>query len=340
MLMDLNHLDSNAQNTKKQNENVSDCKTSLWQKSSSSTHPSTQANKGVKIRVNTSKKVKIMTTWLIGKQDGNGTKSSSETCRILHLRRLYHGRIPHGKIGIHGGGILQNLTKNSEWLFLTEHAVSDSRVSDGLKVVPTIRREVYTEYTPTACMTYNGVFSQAPTWNACLWLKDRHCPGSHCSIFVRIKRIRHQVNTFSLPVCHNTKHHLDSTIFSKTTPYTKTHFRKNLFQKLPGLKAVLKNHSLISILRVAETRARTLPQVMSPESLRQLLEVLWKSSIVLHHLRELEWLLAITSKIASLLRRVMHVSFWPELEIHAFTDGIGSDMTAWRCCRDWSQDLF
>ena len=33
----------------------------------------------------------------------------SHSC-ILRLRRLHHGRI-HGKIGIHGGGILQSLTR-------------------------------------------------------------------------------------------------------------------------------------------------------------------------------------------------------------------------------------
>ena len=54
-----------------------------------------------------------MTTLLIERQDGSGIKSSRETCRILCLR-LHHGRIPHGKIGIPGGEILQNLTKSSE----------------------------------------------------------------------------------------------------------------------------------------------------------------------------------------------------------------------------------
>ena len=48
---------------------------------------------------------------------GNGTRSSRETCRILRLRRPRHGWIPHGNVGIHGGGILQNLTKSSEWFF-------------------------------------------------------------------------------------------------------------------------------------------------------------------------------------------------------------------------------
>ena len=31
----------------------------------------------------------------------------------------HHGRIPHGKIGIRGGGILQSLTKGSEWQFFS-----------------------------------------------------------------------------------------------------------------------------------------------------------------------------------------------------------------------------
>ena len=82
-----------------------------------------------------------MTTLLIRKQDGNDTKNSRETCRILRLRRPHGGRIPHGKI---------------EWLFFFKHAVSDCR-----NVVPTIRREVYTEYTPVPCIMDNTVFSQA-----------------------------------------------------------------------------------------------------------------------------------------------------------------------------------
>ena len=57
-----------------------------------------------------------MTTLLIGRQDGSGTKSSRETCRILRLRRLRHGRIPH-RNGIPGGGILQNMMMSSECFF-------------------------------------------------------------------------------------------------------------------------------------------------------------------------------------------------------------------------------
>ena len=68
-------------------ENVSDYKTSRWRKQSSSTNNCIRANKCVKIRISNSKEVKIMTTLLIGKQDGNCTKSSRETCCILRLRR-------------------------------------------------------------------------------------------------------------------------------------------------------------------------------------------------------------------------------------------------------------
>ena len=48
-----------------------------------------------------------MISLLIRKQDGNGIKSSRETCRIFRFRRPHHGRIPYDKIGIHGGVILQ-----------------------------------------------------------------------------------------------------------------------------------------------------------------------------------------------------------------------------------------
>ena len=48
-----------------------------------------------------------MTMLLIGRQDGSGIQSNRETCRILRLRRPRHGKIPHGKIGIHGGVIFK-----------------------------------------------------------------------------------------------------------------------------------------------------------------------------------------------------------------------------------------
>ena len=53
--------------------------------------------------------------------------------------------------------------------------------------------------------------------------------------------------------------HLDSTTFSKTTLYT-----ENLFHKLHGRKATLKNHSHTSLVRAAETCAQTLPQNEKP----------------------------------------------------------------------------
>ena len=60
---------------------------------------------------------------------------------------------------------------------------------------------------------------------------------------------------FSLPIHHNTKHHLDSTTFSKTTLYTE-HLCQNQYNR----QAALKNRSRTSITRVAETRAAPLTQ--------------------------------------------------------------------------------
>ena len=139
-------------------ENVSDYKTSFWRKRSSSTSQFIRANKCVNIRISNSKEVKIMTTLL----DGHGTKSSRETCRILRLYRLHHGRIPHGIIEIHGVGILQSLTKGS---------------------VPTLRWEVYTEYTPIACIMNNTVFSQEQITYVLVaqGLKARELQRHHCA---------------------------------------------------------------------------------------------------------------------------------------------------------------
>ena len=142
---------------------------------------------------------------------------------------------------------------------------------------------MYTEYTPVACIMNNTVFSQARTCNACSWLKSltaqelqrHHCAhensqssGPPCHFLAGLFHI------FSLPVHHNTKHHLDSTTFSKTTLYT-----GHLFQNQYSRQAELMNRSRTSTTRVAETSATYLPQVMSPKSLRQFLEVLWKTSI-------------------------------------------------------------
>ena len=74
--------------------------------------------------------------------------------------------------------------------------------------------------------------------------------------------------TFSLPVHHNTKHHLDSTTFSKTTLYT-----EHLFHNLYSRQAALMNRSRTSITRVAETCATPLPRFPKAQSLDQFLEV-------------------------------------------------------------------
>ena len=68
---------------------------------------STQASKDVKIRINNFKDLRNMTTLLIERQVGGGIRSSKETCRILRLHRLHHGKIPLGN-GSHGGGIPRN----------------------------------------------------------------------------------------------------------------------------------------------------------------------------------------------------------------------------------------
>ena len=115
-------------------------------------------------------------------------KSSRETCRMLRLRRPHHGRIPHGKIGIHGGGIVQSLTKSSERLFFFEekkHAVSDCR-----NVVPTNRRGVYTEYTPAA-LHHEQHSLLTSTDMKCVLMAQ----GTNCSIiFVRINTVCHKVS--------------------------------------------------------------------------------------------------------------------------------------------------
>ena len=87
---------------------------------------------------------------------------------------------------------------------------------------------LYTEYTPVACITSTTVFSQARTCDGVLVAQElngsglQHHPCAHqkslssgqpCHLLVGLYA------TFSLPVHHNTKHHLDSTTSSKTTLY-------------------------------------------------------------------------------------------------------------------------
>ena len=146
-------------------------------------------------------------------------------------------------------------------------------------MVLTNRRSVYTEYTPVACITNTTVFSQAQIIYVLVaqelngsGLQRHHCAHGGGSVIWSAMSSRCCL-TFSLPVHHNTKHHLDTT-FSKTTLYT-----EHLFQNLNSRQAAPMNSSRTSIRRVAETRATPLPQVMSLKSLRHFLEVLWKTSI-------------------------------------------------------------
>ena len=82
--------------------------------------------------------------------------------------------------------------------------------------------------------------------------------------------------SFSLPVHNNTKHHLDSTTFSKTTLYT-----EHLFQNLYSRQAALMNRSRTSITRVAETCATPLPHFVSSRTLDQsnVLHLRWRQCV-------------------------------------------------------------
>ena len=117
---------------------------------------------------------------------------------------------------------------------------------------------MYTEYTPTACMTYNTVCSQARTDTECVLVaqelngsvalyhlcasKKNPSSGQPCHPLAGLFHIS------SLPVYHSTQHYLDSATFSKKTLYTQNHFLKSPNQKLQetqsGRNATLKNHSL------------------------------------------------------------------------------------------------
>ena len=188
-----------------------------------------------------------MITLLIGKQEENGTKSSRETCRMLRLRRPHHGRIPHGKIGIHGGGILQSLTKGS--FGLPERGTDNSMGGVHRIHTRSVRHEQYSLLTSTnmkcvlVAQELNGPGLQRHQSAHEMSLSS----GQPCHLLAGLHRI------FSLPVHRNTKHHLDSTTCSKTTLYI-----EHLFQNLFSRQAALKNHSRTSTTRVAESREQTL----------------------------------------------------------------------------------
>ena len=142
-----------------------------------------------------------------------------------------------------------------QWVTFFWHAVSDCP-----NVVPTIRRGVYTEYTPVACITNTAVFSQAQITYVLVAQVTRIAVSSWCawknpSSGRPCHLLAGPCLTFSLPVHHNTKHHLDSTTFSKTTLHT-----EHLFHNLYSRQSALMNRWRTSITRVAETRATPLPQ--------------------------------------------------------------------------------
>ena len=139
------------------------------------------------------------------------------------------------------------------------------------------------------------VFSQACTdKNACLWLKM-----SELYHLCAPKRIRHQVSHVIPLLISSTSSHFSSATARSTNWTARSSPRRRWTPRIfstssrndpvgkstLGRKAKLKNHSLTSIMKVPETCARTLPQVMSPKclrprSLRQFLEeVLWKTFI-------------------------------------------------------------
>ena len=97
--------------------------------------------------------------------------------------------------------------------------------------------------------------------------------GQPCHLFVGL------CLAFSLPVHHNTKQHLDSTTFSKTTLCA-----EHLFHNLSSRQAAPMNRSRTSSTRVAETRATPLPQFPKAQSLDQF----WKF-MLRKFLMDLEW---------------------------------------------------
>ena len=207
MLKGNKHLDNYAQITKKQIENV-------------------------KIRINNFKDLKNMTTLLIG----------------WRWYKEQQGDLPHTSCSSSTSWQVSTWQWKSQWLHSSQYdeqwmrdlfcqCMLNSRVSDCRNAVPTIRREVYTEYTPTACMTYTqSVHKHARMWmRACGsgqdgWLVSSLCawknPSSGQPCHNHVGRSR----TFPLPVHHSTRHCLDRATFSKTTLYTDNHFRENLFQ--------------------------------------------------------------------------------------------------------------
>ena len=97
-----------------------------------------------------------------------------------------------------------------------------------------------------------------------------------CSLTCRLPRAHHLLHSlFRLPRHQNTQHNRYNKNNSENTKYI-THVSK-LSQ---STSSAIKNHSGVKTCRVAETRARQLPQVMCPKSLR--LSQGWKLVLEIH----------------------------------------------------------
>ena len=204
MLKDLKYLDSNAQIMKQQNKNVSDFKTSISQKQSSSTHQFIRGNKGVKIRITNSKDVKIMTTWLIG--------NTYFVFVVLIMAEFLMAKLEFMVVA------LFEMSRKAVRDFFFSKKKNDGACGFGLSERSTDKfdGECAQKYTPTACMTYNTVFLQARTWNAWLWLKSWRGQMFELQHLCAHKRIRHQVSHVIPLLVSTTPSLLQSTTRSTT----------------------------------------------------------------------------------------------------------------------------
>ena len=92
----------------------------------------------------------------------------------------------------------------------------------------------------------------------------RTCLTLCCSLTCRVPRTHDLPHSlFLLPRHKNTQHNRDNMIISKKTQYI-----MNFTRLSQSTSSAIKDHSGVKTCRVAETRARLLPQVMSPRSLR------------------------------------------------------------------------
>ena len=102
----------------------------------------------------------------------------------------------------------------------------------------------------------------APEKESVIWC--RTCLTLRCSLTCREPRAHHLPHSlFLLPRHQNTQHNRNNTIYSQNNQDI-----MNTSRLSQPTSSAIKNHSGVKTCRVAETRARQLPQVMSPKSLR------------------------------------------------------------------------